>query len=326
MNFVPEQTPRPSNEDVVIPFMPDLLNELQYNLSYKDQIISQLAEKAQQMEVKLLSNSKPTQETSKETKKAPHKSTDKSNSNYRTSSKKSKRNSQNKSTNRQQLDKMHCESRTRKKPLQILQVDHPTGLEHTKLQDVRYKFALNQNFPKQYIKVVTPVQAHSNEEYYSPKDIYIACKLPFCSEAANKFMHKLDQVICNSNKDDGDKNLQHCVRIKNPPNTMFTKAPKGLPLDFYDQVWYNTKLPEQRKNIADWKCVPFLEDLTSLCKLTTEDEKLGYKCFNNKHWDVTTKVYNLDFLSIVELKSENDDEGEEDDSDYGESIDLEIDN
>ncbi|MBW0550467.1 hypothetical protein O181_090182 [Austropuccinia psidii MF-1] len=132
MTFVQEQTPRPSNEEIFIPFTPDLLNELQLNLSHKDQIISQLAEKVQQMEVKLLSNSKPTKETSNESKKAPRKSSDKSNSNCRTSAKKSKRNSQNKSTNRKQLDTMHCESRARKNPLQMLQVDHPTGFEHTK--------------------------------------------------------------------------------------------------------------------------------------------------------------------------------------------------
>ncbi|MBW0496757.1 hypothetical protein O181_036472 [Austropuccinia psidii MF-1] len=151
------------------------------------------------------------------------------------------------------------------------------------------------------------MQSHSNEEYHAPKDIYITCKLPFCFEAANTLMCKLDQVIRNSNKDNGDKNLQCCVRIKNPPNTMLTKAPKGPPLDFYDQVWYNTKLPEQRKNISDWKCVAFLEDLTNLCEFTTEDERLGDKRFNDKNWDVATKGYNLHFLSIVKLKSENDD-------------------
>ncbi|MBW0529866.1 hypothetical protein O181_069581 [Austropuccinia psidii MF-1] len=134
MSFVPEQTPRPSNEEIVIPFMPDLLNELQHNLSHKDQIISQLSKKVQQMEVKLLSNSKPTQETSNKSKKAPRKSPDKSNSNCRTSAKKSKRNSQNKSANCQQLDKIHCESRTRKNLLHMLQVDNPTGFEHTKVR------------------------------------------------------------------------------------------------------------------------------------------------------------------------------------------------
>ncbi|MBW0555840.1 hypothetical protein O181_095555 [Austropuccinia psidii MF-1] len=87
MTFFPEQTPRPSNEEIVIPFTPDLLNELQLNLSHKDQIISQLAKNVQQMEVKLLRNSKLTQENSNESKKAPRKSTDKSNSNCRTSSK-----------------------------------------------------------------------------------------------------------------------------------------------------------------------------------------------------------------------------------------------
>ncbi|MBW0468445.1 hypothetical protein O181_008160 [Austropuccinia psidii MF-1] len=154
------------------------------------------------------------------------------------------------------------------------------------------------------MKVVTPVQAHSNEEYYAPKEIYIARNLPFFSEAANTFMRKLDQVICDSNKDNGGKNQQCNVRIKNPPNTMFTKAPKGLLLDFYDKVWYNSKLPEQRKNIADWKCVAFLEDLTSLCEFTTEDEKLGDKRFNDKHFD---------YGESIELEIDNEDETQDQD-------------
>ncbi|MBW0580193.1 hypothetical protein O181_119908 [Austropuccinia psidii MF-1] len=149
----------------------------------------------------------------------------------------------------------------------MLQVDHPTGFEHTK-KSLLYA---HQTSLGSYDKRICPSSPHPNH------------------------LQQFYQRFSNSSQ------IESAIAI-----------------------WYNSKLPEQRKNIADWKCVAFLADLTSLCEFTTEDEKLGDKRFNNNPWDVATKGYNLDFPSIVESKSENDDEGEEDDSDYGESIELEI--
>ncbi|MBW0576441.1 hypothetical protein O181_116156 [Austropuccinia psidii MF-1] len=103
---------------------------------------------------------------------------------------------------------------------------------------------------------------------------------------------------------------------------MFPTAPKGLPLDFYDVKWYNSKLPAQRQNIADWKKVAFLQNPKCLLEFTSPDEKIGDRSFNDKNWEVLAKDYNLEFLSFDE-PDDNDDATEEE-SNYGESLELDI--
>ncbi|KNZ46810.1 hypothetical protein VP01_6935g2 [Puccinia sorghi] len=102
----------------------------------------------------------------------------------------------------------------------------------TWLRDKRYKFAVNNNFPKRYLEVIKPVQ----DEYFPEKDVYIVKKLPFRSEAATTFFRQLDLVIKKSEVEDGKKKSspRRRLRVKNAPNTIFPKAPKGMPLDFYD--------------------------------------------------------------------------------------------
>ncbi|MBW0523478.1 hypothetical protein O181_063193 [Austropuccinia psidii MF-1] len=48
-----------------------------------------------------------------------------------------------------------------------------------RLRNEQYKFAISQDFPKRYIQILKPIQAHSNEEYMEEKNVYIAKKLPF---------------------------------------------------------------------------------------------------------------------------------------------------
>ncbi|MBW0556947.1 hypothetical protein O181_096662 [Austropuccinia psidii MF-1] len=43
-----------------------------------------------------------------------------------------------------------------------------------RLRDLQYKFAIRNDFPKQYQRILKPVQAHSDEEFYEEKEIYIA--------------------------------------------------------------------------------------------------------------------------------------------------------
>ncbi|KNZ51783.1 hypothetical protein VP01_3812g2 [Puccinia sorghi] len=129
------------------------------------------------------------------------------------------------------------------------------------LRDKRYKFAINNNFPKRYIEVIKPVQAHSNDEYFPRKQIYLVKKLPFRSEAANAFFRQLDDVMKDSATQDTKRMPgRHRLRVKNGLITIFPKAPKGLPLDFYDVNWFNNKLPAQRQNLANIDLVAFLPD------------------------------------------------------------------
>ncbi|MBW0560445.1 hypothetical protein O181_100160 [Austropuccinia psidii MF-1] len=103
---------------------------------------------------------------------------------------------------------------------------------------------------------------------------------------------------------------------------MFPNAPKGLPLDVYDVKWYNSKLPAQHQDIADWKSVVFLQNPKCLLEFTSPDKKIGDQSFNDKNWEVLAKDYNLEFLSFDEPDNDNDTTEEE--RNYGKSLELDI--
>ncbi|MBW0470898.1 hypothetical protein O181_010613 [Austropuccinia psidii MF-1] len=105
------------------------------------------------------------------------------------------------------------------------------------------------------------------------------------------------------------------VNIKEPPLTHFPKEPKGLPLEFYDTKWFNSKLPEQSKNLADVGTVAFLKDPTDSLEFKFDDERLGNKHFTDQNWDHATTKYNSDFLAGQELDSNEQSRNEE--TDYG---------
>lgn len=192
-----------------------------------------------------------------------------------------------------------------------------------RLRDMRYKFVINQNLPKSYQTVVSQIQAHSDDEYIPDKDVYVVKKLPYCSEAANIFFKRLDEEIQQFQKSKGKRpQNRRRVRAKNPPETIFPQAPKGLPIDFYNPDWFNNKLPAQKMSLADNKLVAFLPNpVLSLSGNWNSDEWLSNKHFTDIHWERATKPYDLSY----EIKPEEDDDESEDlnDSDYGKSIDLE---
>ncbi|MBW0562999.1 hypothetical protein O181_102714 [Austropuccinia psidii MF-1] len=136
-------------------------------------------------------------------------------------------------------------------------------------------------------------------------------------------MRKLDRLILKIENDEGKKSQgRYQIHVKTPPQTIFPTAPKGLPLDFYDIKWYNSKLPAQRQNIAGWKKVAFLQNPKCLLKFTFPDKKIGDQSFNDKKWDVLAKEYNLEILSFDEPEDDNDATKEE--RNYGESFELDI--
>ncbi|KNZ52575.1 hypothetical protein VP01_3517g5 [Puccinia sorghi] len=189
------------------------------------------------------------------------------------------------------------------------------------LRDACYKFAINNGFPKRYIKIIKPIPAHRNDEYNASKDLYIVKNLPYCSETANKFFKRLDDVMRDSFKNEGIRDQsQKWERIKNAPMTIFPKAPKGLPIDFYDPEWFNERLPTQKRVIADVHSVAFLPSPKDSFRPKKLAKKWSNKKFSEKFWEDATKKYDLDFLVVNE--SDKDDDDEEGDSDYGGSIDL----
>ncbi|MBW0474534.1 hypothetical protein O181_014249 [Austropuccinia psidii MF-1] len=114
-------------------------------------------------------------------------------------------------------------------------IKHRFDNQRKALQESHMRFSISQYFPKRYIRIVKPIQAHRNEEYSQEKEVYIARELPFRSGSANRFMRNIDKIIKKTYHEEGRRD-QHChqIHIKNPPTTDFPKAPKGFPIDFYD--------------------------------------------------------------------------------------------
>ncbi|MBW0488481.1 hypothetical protein O181_028196, partial [Austropuccinia psidii MF-1] len=122
-NFNPEPQSN-KNTDCSITFTPELLLELQQNLSRKDEIISRLAEKVESMEFSLHSKEKkatPVDEPNSES------YTNK----LKTASTSSIKNKKNK--NGKNPKTLHSKAKSSKKsPIQMIKNDHPTGFEKTK--------------------------------------------------------------------------------------------------------------------------------------------------------------------------------------------------
>ncbi|KAI7964258.1 hypothetical protein MJO29_004685 [Puccinia striiformis f. sp. tritici] len=193
-----------------------------------------------------------------------------------------------------------------------------------RLQDSRLKFALSQGLPKRYQKVISDVNCHSDDEYNSQRKVYVVKTLKFRSANATKFFRRLDATIATSDELDG-KRVQRRRRFipPTPEPSLFTKPPKGQPLDFYNPEWFNKLLPQQRINIANTREVAFLPNASqSLMGKKIASEKLSDKKFTAAFFDQLSKPYDL----THEIEDNGDDDtptDDEDDASYnGEEIDL----
>ncbi|KAA1097683.1 hypothetical protein PGT21_016948 [Puccinia graminis f. sp. tritici] len=65
--------------------------------------------------------------------------------------------------------------------------------------------AREQGLPKQYQKVISNINCHSDDEYNSKKNTYIIKTLKFWSPNATKFFRRLDAAILTSNELDGKR-------------------------------------------------------------------------------------------------------------------------
>ncbi|KNZ52066.1 hypothetical protein VP01_3705g1 [Puccinia sorghi] len=145
-----------------------------------------------------------------------------------------------------------------------------------KLQDTQLKFALAQRLPKKYQRMISDVNAHSDDEYNPSKGCYYIKKLKFQLENATQFFHRLDAAMLVSDQ----------LEKKQPP--------KGLPLDFYDPDWFKNLLPQQRIDVADTHQVSLLPNATHLLQgKQVPSEKLTKKQFNAKFFDQLSAPYDL---------------------------------
>ncbi|KAI9608933.1 hypothetical protein H4Q26_005127 [Puccinia striiformis f. sp. tritici PST-130] len=167
-------------------------------------------------------------------------------------------------------------------------------------------------------------QGSDDDEYNSQQKVYVVKTLKFRSANATKFFRRLDATIATSDELDG-KRVQRRRRFipPTPEPSLFTKPPKGQPLDFYNPEWFNELLPQQRIDIANTREVAFLPNASqSLMGKKIASEKLSDKKFTAAFFDQLSKPYDL----THEIEDNGDDDtptDDEDDASYnGEEIDL----
>ncbi|MBW0559816.1 hypothetical protein O181_099531 [Austropuccinia psidii MF-1] len=183
-----------------------------------------------------------------------------------------------------------------------------------RLCKARYKFAVAENFSKRYLKVLAEIDSHSDDEFDEKAKGYIMKILPYRSKNATTFMHRVDEEIEKSSRNQRGKSQKHQrIRSKTAPPTTFGRPPKGLPIDFFDPQWFNNCSPAQKPIHADTMRVAFLPDSSqSIRGIQHPDEKLSYKKFSEKYWDELTQKYDLSHEIPAD---EDDDESNSEDED-----------
>ncbi|KAA1108766.1 hypothetical protein PGT21_024836 [Puccinia graminis f. sp. tritici] len=123
----------------------------------------------------------------------------------------------------------------------------------------RLEFATLNKFPQRYIKILTPIAAHSDDEVQEGKGFFKIKTLPYRSKNANRFFCRLDICMLKAAEQDPSKRRRIRKLPKNPEASAYTAAPKGLPINFYNPEWYHNLTPAQQQLIPD---------LTNLKRLT----------------------------------------------------------
>ncbi|MBW0517640.1 hypothetical protein O181_057355 [Austropuccinia psidii MF-1] len=89
----------------------------------------------------------------------------------------------------------------------------------------------------------------------------------------------------------------------------FVRQPKGLPIDFYNESWFQRLDNSQRKTMADCENLEFfLTPEDSLKPKSHPDQKISDKNHSKKYRDVVVKPYGLEEFDS-EKSAEEDSEG-----------------
>jgi hypothetical protein len=182
------------------------------------------------------------------------------------------------------------------------------------------------NLPSCYMKILDCLDAHSDDEYSDKHKCYLIKTVPFWSANTNKFFRRLDFLMDKDFKSDGRRDQRRKGRMPSRKlESIFTKTPTGLPIDFYDPDWFNDLLPAQKHKAANIWLVNFLPDANqSLLGKQHPDEKLCDSKLINKYWEELTKPYDLNHeIKPVEDDESSSDSEKSDDSSYcGEEVVL----
>ncbi|KAA1066043.1 hypothetical protein PGT21_019177 [Puccinia graminis f. sp. tritici] len=192
-----------------------------------------------------------------------------------------------------------------------------TSRNRARLRDARYKFAVANDFPERYQKIIKEITANSDDEWDPNAKCFSIRTLPYRSHSANIFFRRIDQVMKDVASAAGRTSRMRVRKLpKDPVTSGFTKVPKNLPLDFYHRGWLS-KLPiSQQQSIPNLEQVAFLPDPTkSLLPKNhprhDQIEDLKDRQFNKLYLTDIIRLYHLDAAE----DDDDDDDEEEDDND-----------
>ncbi|KAI9626414.1 hypothetical protein H4Q26_017877 [Puccinia striiformis f. sp. tritici PST-130] len=194
------------------------------------------------------------------------------------------------------------------------------------LRDSRVKFASDHKLPQRYRRIVSDINSHSDDEYDPQRDVYVVKKLNYRSANATKFFRRLDKLMLEDDQVNNRKPRRKRLFMKTGPASIFRKAPRGHPLDFYDPNWFNKRAAQLRTKDVNTQQVVFLPDASkSLIRRNAPLENLTDKEFSDQFFTQLTAPYDL--THVIKDPAEDDNDSEEDNGNSEEYIDdLEEDN
>ncbi|MBW0564305.1 hypothetical protein O181_104020 [Austropuccinia psidii MF-1] len=178
---------------------------------------------------------------------------------------------------------------------------------------------MSKRSPHQLLLLDTP------EEFLKTK-VYVVKTLPCFSANPNAFFQRLDKLISPSKSLSGKSTPKHKhSRPKLPHILEFKTSPKELPIDFYNEKWFNQLPPVERCSAADTSQVTFIPENQAPTNGTPHpEEHLRDSAFTKMYWETLTTEYDLSH-KIEDSDSSSDEEDQSIDFSFGknESIDEE---
>ncbi|MBW0501188.1 hypothetical protein O181_040903 [Austropuccinia psidii MF-1] len=129
-----------------------------------------------------------------------------------------------------------------------------------RLREKQVKFAVANDLPNRYKRIIENLLAHSDDEP-NEWDEFVVNTLPYRSNSADIFFRRLDEQMRALDIARGVKSRsQKRLFPKIPEMTNLSKAPTGLPLDFYSRKWLVSLPINQQRMTVDTSSVAFLPD------------------------------------------------------------------
>ncbi|MBW0546458.1 hypothetical protein O181_086173 [Austropuccinia psidii MF-1] len=106
-------------------------------------------------------------------------------------------------------------------------------------------------------------------------------------------MRRVDEEIVKTEHTSRKKSQRRELHIaEEGRGSISNSAPKGLPIDFYDPDWLNSRTSGQKRSIADIHTIAFLPDASKLLLGTPHpDERPSDKQFTALHWEEVIEAY-----------------------------------